>query len=78
MRGASKKICLVPHLITDIITRNNHLYILKKNTSKYIYNLNHLVHWKRTDNVTLSPEVIEFMIDHSNHDIHNLISFSIL
>jgi len=44
---------------------NNHLYILKKYTSKYIYNFNHL-HGKRTDNVTFSPEVIEFMIDHSN------------
>ena len=42
----------------------NHLYILKKK-SKYIYGFNHL-HWKRTDNVTFSPEVIELMIDHSN------------
>ena len=30
-----------------------------------MYNFNHL-HYKRTDNVTFSPEVNEFIIDHSN------------
>ena len=37
VHGAPKKICLEPCSITDIITRNNHLYILKKK-HKYIFN----------------------------------------
>ena len=54
-------------VITELITRHNHLYVLKKKTPKNIYDFNH-VHWRTTDNVTFSSEVIEFMIDHSNQN----------
>ena len=55
----------VPGSITYIITRNNHLYILKKkHQNTYIILIINIE--KGLDNVTFSPEVIELMIDHSN------------
>jgi len=49
--------------ITDIMTRNNHLYILKKkHQNTYIILINYI----EKGQITFSPEVIEFMIDQSN------------
>ena len=54
----------VPGSITYIITRNNHLCILKKkHQNTYIILIINIE--KGLDNVTFSPEVIELMIDHS-------------